>query len=67
LSFGLPGTDCHEGLGHPWQVPFTISPLDGDGVPVAQPLGPPPPATVLRRSEPRRGALHRLAEPYVEL
>jgi hypothetical protein len=60
-SFGLPTTDCHDGFGHPWQLPLT-TPLV-DGVPVAQPLGPPPPATVVSKSAPMEGSLHKLVEP----
>src|SRR5258708_38391347 len=44
-----PSTDCHEGLGQPWQDPLTTPAVDG--VPLAHWLGPPPPATVVITSE----------------
>jgi hypothetical protein len=49
-SLGLPTIDCHEGLPYPLHVPLT-TPLV-DGVPVAQPLGPPLPETTVRRFPP---------------
>ncbi len=57
--------DCHDGLGQPWQAPLTTPLMDG--VPVAQPLGPPPPATVVCSKGPLVGSLHKLVEPYVGL
>ncbi len=60
-SLGLPSTDCHEGLGQPWQDPLTTPAVDG--VPLAHWLGPPPPATVVITSEPMLGSLHKLVEP----
>jgi hypothetical protein len=51
LSLGLPNRpDCHEGLGYPLQLPLTTPNVDA--VPVAQPLGPPLPATVVRKTSP---------------
>src|SRR5205807_1647879 len=49
-SLGLPTSDCQLGLAYPAQVPLTT--LLVLGVPVAHPLGPPPPATVLRNRAP---------------
>ena len=43
-----------EGFGHPLQVPLTTA-LWLAGAPMAHPLGPPPPAEVLRNAiEPRK-------------
>jgi hypothetical protein len=41
---------CHDGLGYPAQVPLTTPELEGD--PVAQPLGPPLPPTLVRKFAP---------------
>ncbi len=49
-SLGFPTTDCHDGLGHPKQVPLTTPDVDGD--PVAHPLGPPLPAAVVKLFSP---------------
>jgi hypothetical protein len=49
-SFGFPKTDCQEGLAYPAQVPPT-TPLAA-GVPVAQLLGPPLPAIVVKKERP---------------
>jgi hypothetical protein len=45
-SLGFPSSDCHDGFGYPAQVPPTTP--DVDGFPVAQPLGPPLPAVVVK-------------------
>jgi len=57
----LPNTICHEGFGHPAQVPLTTPAVDA--APVAHWLGPPPPATVVMKNEPKAGSLHKLDEP----
>jgi hypothetical protein len=41
---------CQDGLGYPAQVPLTTPEVEGD--PVAQPLGPPLPPTLLRKFAP---------------
>src|ERR1700684_255447 len=59
LSAGLPLTDCQLGFAYPLQVPLTTP--DVDGVPVAQPLGPPLPPEMSKPSP----ALQRLPAPKV--
>src|ERR1039458_6614721 len=59
-SAGLPKMpDCHEGLAYPAHVPSTTAELvwSVPPPPVAQPLGPPAPAAVLRYVELAHSAL----------
>ena len=44
-SAGFPTIDCQDGLAYPAHLPLTTPPVDG--VPVAQPLGPPLPEAVV--------------------
>jgi hypothetical protein len=62
---GLPYTVCHDGFGYPAHEPLTTPLIEG--LPVAQPLGPPLPPDVARTpsneaSKPP-SALQRLSEP----
>ena len=41
--------------------------MDGDGVPVAQPLGPPLPPAIVRNDEVAGMLLQKLLDPKVEL
>ena len=60
-SAGLPTIDCHDGLAYPAQLPLT-TPLV-EGLPVAQPLGPPLPEAVV--CNPYVVAVLLLQKPFV--
>src|ERR1700722_13519149 len=61
-SFGMPNTPvCQTGFGYRAQVPLTTPVMDG--VPAAQPLGPPPPPHGSSRAPTLPALLHEPAEP----